>query len=259
MKKSKLQIIKIGGEVINNETKLSSFLKDFSSMKGAKILVHGGGRKTTEMAEKMGVRSEMVNGRRITNQANLDLATMVYAGLLNKQIIAHLQKFNCNALGLSGADANCISAGKRPVTKNIDYGFAGDINKVNTNTINLFLNNNITPVFCAITHTKNGQLLNTNADTVASEIAVAMSTNYKSHLHFVFEYPGVLSNIKNTASVIPHITFNEYEKLIQKGIITGGMLPKLHNCFNALEKGVQKVKIGNVNTINSNGHTTLSL
>jgi len=260
MKKQKLHIVKIGGDILNNEEVLTSFLKDFSELKGYKILVHGGGNKATEIASKIGLKPKMINGRRITDAANLDVVTMVYAGLLNKKITAKLQQNDCNALGLSGADANCILAHKR-IVKDIDYGFAGDIDVVNSETINLFLQNNITPIFCAISHDKNGQLLNTNADTIASEIAVAMSGLFETELNYVFELKGVLENIEDKNSVIKHINLKKYKQLINEGVISEGMLPKLHNCFNALEKGVQQVKIGDASLIKNKNelYTTLSM
>ncbi|PHS51509.1 MAG: acetylglutamate kinase [Lutibacter sp.] len=260
MDKKILHIVKIGGNIINNEVLLNSFLKDFSKLEGLKLLVHGGGKKASELASKLGLKPKMINGRRVTDEANLEIVTMVYAGLLNKKITAQLQRNNCNSIGLSGADANCIIAHKR-IVKDVDYGFAGDIDLINTTMINMFLRNEISPVFCAITHDKNGQLLNTNADTIASEIAIAMSTHFQVELNYVFELNGVLENIEDKKSVIPFINLKAYEQLIEKEIISEGMIPKLHNCFNALKKGVSKVKIGSetmVNNINSNC-TTLTL
>ena len=248
MKNKTLKIVKIGGNIINDELSLISFLKDFAELDDPKILVHGGGKKATELAATMGLEPKMIHGRRITDEANLDVVTMVYAGLLNKKIIAQLQKYSCNSIGLSGADANCILAHKR-IVKDIDYGFAGDIDLVNSSTINMFLKNNITPVFCAITHDRKGQLLNTNADTIASEVAVAMSDLYKTELNYVFELKGVLQSIENKDSVIQNINVNTYKQLIENGVISEGMIPKLHNCFNALKKGVQKVKIGDASLI----------
>ena len=260
MRKNKLQIVKIGGNIINNEIELNSFLKDFSKLKGLKIIVHGGGIEATDLAIKLGVKAELKNGRRVTDTANLKVVTMVYAGLLNKNITAKLQQYNCNAIGLSGADANSILAHKR-IVKEIDYGFAGDIDLVNISVLDMFLKNNITPVFCAITHNKKGQLLNTNADTIASKIAIAMSDLYQTELTYIFDLKGVLKNIEDKNSVIHKITYKKYEQLVDEKCISKGMLPKLHNCFNALKNGVTKVKIGNVNLIKktSNLYTTLSL
>jgi len=260
MKKQTLHIVKIGGNIINDEEVLATFLKDFSRLKGFKILVHGGGKRATEIASKMGLKPKLIEGRRVTDGANLEVVTMVYAGLLNKKITAQLQQNNCNALGLSGADANCILAHKR-IVKDINYGFAGDVDSVNSETINVFLHNKIIPVFCAITHDKKGQLLNTNADTIASEVAIAMSDLFNVQLNYVFELKGVLETIEDKNSVIKAINLNKYEQLIEQGIISDGMIPKLHNCFNALKKGVQIVKIGDASLIKSTNklYTTLSI
>lgn len=248
MDKQLLKIVKIGGNIINDETSLQSFLKDFAALDAPKILVHGGGKRATELSEAMGLQPKMVAGRRVTDEATLEVVTMVYAGLLNKKITAQLQKFNCNALGLSGADANCILAHKRIVSE-VDYGFAGDVDAINAEFIKLLLQNKITPVFCAITHDKNGQLLNTNADTIASEMAIAMSDFYEVELNYIFELKGVLSTISDKNSVIQHINLKKYERLVEAKIISEGMIPKLHNCFNALKKGVQKVNIGDASLI----------
>ncbi|WP_299528738.1 acetylglutamate kinase [uncultured Lutibacter sp.] len=260
MKKQLLKIVKIGGNVINDEIALSLFLKDFATIEGPKILVHGGGRRATEIASEMGLKPKMINGRRVTDEANLEVVTMVYAGLLNKKIVAQLQQFSCNALGLSGADANCILAHKR-IVKDIDYGFAGDVDAVNSEIIDILLQNNVTPVFCAITHDKNGQLLNTNADTIASEVAIALSDLYETELNFVFELKGVLQSIDDKNSVITQINLNKYEQLVEQGVISEGMIPKLYNCFNALEKGVGIVKIGDATLVQNETkfYTTLSL
>ncbi len=260
MPKQVLHIIKIGGNIINDKEKLSSFLSDFSQVKGHKILVHGGGNKATEIANDLGLKPKMIGGRRITDEANLEVVTMVYAGLLNKNITARLQHHNCNAIGLTGADANCIMAHKR-IVKDVDYGFAGDVDKVNSDAIRLFLENKITPVFCAITHDKKGQLLNTNADTITSEIAKALSTDYEVELVYCFEKNGVLEDVNYENSVIEYINKETYENLKQKNIIAKGMLPKLKNCFEALENGVKKVIIGNPEVIYNRNqkYTTLTL
>ncbi|MBV1888263.1 MAG: acetylglutamate kinase [Urechidicola sp.] len=260
MSKQKLYIVKIGGNIINNPELLSSFLKDFSALEGLKILVHGGGKKATELAESIGQTPKMINGRRVTDLANLEIVTMVYAGLLNKSIVAQLQHSNCNALGLSGADVNSILAHKR-IVKDIDYGFAGDIDTVDSNNISVFLENGMTPVFCAITHDKKGQLLNTNADTIASELAIAMSTNYNVELIYTFEMNGVLRSIDDKNSVIENIDSSSYSELKIEGIIADGMLPKMENCFHALQQGVSKVLIGNPTIIKNKNqpYTTLVL
>ncbi len=258
--KEKLNIIKIGGNVINDSTQLASFLKDFATIKGLKILIHGGGRKATELANQLQLESKMINGRRVTDEANLDVVTMVYAGLLNKKIVAQLQQNNCNALGLSGADGNIIKAHKRIVTT-IDYGFAGDIDAVDSITIQTFLEAALTPVFCAITHDKNGQLLNTNADTIASEVASALAEKHEVTLTYCFEKNGVLKEINDENSVIENINSETYIHLKNKKIIAEGMLPKLENCFYALNNGVSKIVIGNPEVIlkNNSKHTTITL
>jgi len=260
MNKQILKIVKIGGNVINNDALLDSFLKDFSEVHGPKILVHGGGKKASEVSLAMGLESKMINGRRVTDEATVEVVTMVYAGLLNKKITSKLQKYGCNAMGLSGADANCIMAHKR-IVKDVDYGFAGDIDAINDTIINVLLQNDVTPVFCAITHDKNGQLLNTNADTIASEVAIGMSKLYNTELNYVFELKGVLESIDDKNSVIKQIDSKKYDLLINEGIIADGMIPKLHNCFEALKKGVKKVKIGDVSLIKDKTklYTTLSL
>lgn len=260
MNKQILKIVKIGGNVINNDALLDAFLKDFSEVQGPKILVHGGGKKASEVSLAMGLEAKMINGRRVTDEATVEVVTMVYAGLLNKKITSKLQNYGCNAMGLSGADANCILAHKR-IVKDVDYGFAGDVDAINDTIINVLLQNDVTPVFCAITHDKNGQLLNTNADTIASEVAVGMSKLYNTELNYVFELKGVLESIDDKNSVIKQIDSKKYDLLINEGIIADGMIPKLHNCFEALKKGVKKVKIGDAALIKDKTklYTTLSL
>ena len=242
--KNKLKIIKIGGNIIDDDHNLASFLTDFARLEGPKILVHGGGKSATKLSEKLGIPTQMIEGRRITSTENLTVVTMVYAGLINKKITARLQGNNCNAIGLSGADANCIQANLRETTP-IDFGWVGDISKVNTSTIQLFLTNGLTPVFCAIGHDGNGQLLNTNADTVAAEIAKAMSNEYETELIYCFEKNGVLKDINDPNSVIARINKKDYQELKKTRVIAEGMIPKIDNCFHALENGVSKVIIGN--------------
>ena len=258
--KEKLRIVKIGGNVINDRKQLQSFLKDFSDMDSLKILVHGGGKRATESAASLGLQTKMVGGRRVTDEANLEIVTMVYAGLLNKNIVAQLQASNCNAIGLTGADANTIMAHKR-IVKDIDYGYAGDVDSIQNESIELFLNNGIVPVFSAITHDKKGQLLNTNADTIASELAKGLSGNFEVELIYCFEKKGVLIDIDDNDSVITDIDKKKYEQLKADQIIAEGMLPKLENCFESLENGVKKVIIGRPELIRNNGmqHTSLTL
>lgn len=239
----KLKIVKIGGNIIDDETQLTSFLKDFAALKGPKILVHGGGKLATRLAEKMNVPVQMIEGRRITDSETLDIITMVYAGKINKNIVAQLQSFECNSVGFTGADGNTIVAKKRPV-KQIDYGFVGDVVKVELNVIKILLINNLTISFCAISHDKNGQLLNTNADTIASELAIALSQEFDVELYYCFEKKGVLKNVKDDTSVIEHINKSTYQQLKNDGVIYEGMIPKLDNCFYALENNVTKICIG---------------
>jgi acetylglutamate kinase len=242
--KTKLSIIKIGGNVIDDENKLEKFLSDFSSIKNAKILIHGGGKIATEICNKLNITTTMNQGRRITSTENLEVITMVYAGLINKKIVSKLQGNGCNALGLSGADANCIQALKRS-TQPVDYGWVGDIQTINNTAINLFLENGIIPVFCAVSHDGNGQLLNTNADTIAAEISISLSELYEVELIYFFEHKGVLTNMADKNSFIPEINNEKYETLIQQKTIKDGMLPKLENGFYALNNKVKRVVIGN--------------
>ena len=242
-KKNTLKIVKIGGNVIDNPQALTSFLTTFSSIKGPKILVHGGGKSATALAQKTGLEVQMVDGRRITDAATLELITMVYAGKINKTIVAQLQALDCNALGFTGADANTITSEKRPVST-LDYGFVGDVKNVETSTLELLLNHGISPVFCALTHDQNGQLLNTNADTIASELAIAFASQFEVELYYCFEKKGVLKDVNDDSSVIEKITASSYKELLHAQVIYAGMLPKLNNCFHALEHQVSKVCIG---------------
>lgn len=238
-----LKVIKIGGNIIDDEAALDAFLSEFSKIKLPKLLVHGGGKLATQLSKQMNVEVKMVDGRRITDQDTLDIITMVYAGKINKHIVAKLQSKQCNAIGFTGADGNSIVSDKRPV-KTIDYGFVGDVKHVNPTVLNLLLENGITPVFCAITHDEKGQLLNTNADTIASELAIGLAASYQTELYYCFEKKGVLQDINDDNSVIEHINITTYEKLIEDGVISDGMLPKLNNCFHAIQKNVKKVCIG---------------
>jgi acetylglutamate kinase len=242
--KQKLSIIKIGGNVIENKTELTKFLSLFAKLEGYKILVHGGGKLASQLSQKLGIESKMIDGRRITDSQTLEIITMVYAGSTNKNIVAELQANNCNAIGLSGADANMITAHKRPV-KEIDYGFVGDVDGVNNKILSKFLNMDLTPVFCALTHDGQGQLLNTNADTIAAEVAISMSKFYHTTLYYCFEKKGVLQDITDEDSVIEQIDNRTYTNFLAEKVIADGMIPKIDNCFYALERGVEKVCIGN--------------
>lgn len=251
-----LKVVKIGGNIIDNEKTLSEFLIEFSKLTGPKILVHGGGKLASKLANQMGVEVKMKNGRRITDAETLDIATMVYAGKINKNIVAQLQANNCNAVGFSGADGNTIISVKRPV-KDVDFGFVGDVVKVNTDVILLLVNNSVSPVFCALTHDNKGQLLNTNADTIASELAIGFAKDFKVELYYCFEKNGVLQNVEDDSSVIENINSKTYKKLIDENIIADGMLPKLNNCFHAIDNQVHKVCIGKSQMVfNSNSKFT---
>lgn len=258
--KTNLSVIKIGGALIEDEKTLDKFLLSFSKIEGLKILIHGGGKLATQTATQMGMETIMVDGRRITDADALKVITMVYGGWVNKTIVSKLQAFNCNALGLSGADGNSIVAKKR-AKSTINYGFVGDVQKVNTHPILLLLNHGITPIFSAITHDQNGQLLNTNADTIATEVAVAMSELFNTKLYFCFEKQGVLLDINNENSVIETINTESYQELKNKHIIVEGMLPKLENSFEALKKNVSQVCIGNLKMITdaNQKYTTVTL
>ncbi len=243
MSKQSLKIVKIGGNIIDDEVALNSFLAQFSKLESPKILVHGGGKMATQLAKTLQIEVKMVDGRRITDAATLDVITMVYAGKINKNIVAKLQSYKCNAVGFSGADGNTIVSQKRPV-QTIDYGFVGDILKVKTKVVEALLEHNITPVFCAITHDEKGQLLNTNADTIASELAIGFADLFTTELYYCFEKNGVLQDVNDDNSVIEHMNITTYEHLLEEGIISEGMLPKLNNCFHAIHKNVGKVCIG---------------
>lgn len=244
----KLYIIKIGGNIIDDETKRSSFLEKFAGVDGAKILVHGGGKLATRVAEAMNIPQQLIDGRRITDAETLKVVTMVYAGAINKNIVAALQARGINALGLCGADANVILAHKR-VHPTIDYGFAGDVDAVNSDFISLLLQQNISLVFAPITHDGKQTLLNTNADTIAQELAKAMSHLYDVSLIYCFEKNGVLLDAADDESVISSIDPTGFEKMKAAGTISAGMIPKLQNAFAALDAGVKAVLIGHADNL----------
>jgi acetylglutamate kinase len=241
--KKPVTIVKIGGNIIDDASELKQFLSDFSKIDGYKILVHGGGKSATKMAESIGLVPQMIDGRRITDAPMLDVVVMIYAGQINKSIVTQLQAYNTNAMGFSGADGNLIQSEKRN-HPTINYGFVGDVQKVNTALLETLISINIVPVFCAITHDKKGQLLNTNADTIASELAIALSEIFKVTLSYCFEKPGVLYDAEDDSSVIEKMNKELYVKLKAEKAIHSGMIPKLDNCFNSLSKGVYKIKIG---------------
>ena len=241
--KEKLTIVKVGGAVVEDELQLSHLLKDFCVIEGRKVLVHGGGRKATKMAERLGIETQMVNGRRITDAAMLEVVTMVYGGLVNKNLIAQLQANGVNALGLTGADANAIRSHKRPLKDGIDYGFVGDVDQADGMMLSRLIEAGITPVMAPLTHDGEGHILNTNADTIASETAKALANIYDVTLIFSFEKKGVLRNPDDDESVIPVITHEDFQQYKADGTISGGMLPKIENALNAVDAGVSKVII----------------
>lgn len=240
---SVLYVVKIGGNIIDDDRKLASFLKDFAVLPGNKILVHGGGKLATRMAEQMQIPQQMIDGRRITDAETLKIVTMVYAGYINKNVVAQLQANNCNAMGVCGADGNVILAHKR-VHPTTDYGFAGDVDAVNTDILKSLIDQQIAVVVAPITHDKKGQLLNTNADTIAQELARGLSRLYEVQLIYSFEKSGVLLDANDDSTVIPTINPAYYQQLKTEQKIFAGMIPKLDNAFAAIDSGVKKVIIG---------------
>ncbi len=247
-----IQVIKIGGGVLENEAQRNAFLRQFAAVEGKKVLVHGGGRLATTMAERLGVKTQMIDGRRVTDKETLDIVTMVYGGLVNKQVVTLLHTMGVNAIGLTGADGGWMRSVKRPIKNGIDYGYVGDVKEVNGEHLRMLLDNGLTPVIAPITYSEEGLLLNTNADTVASETAIAMSEAMRREgddargeveLTFCFEKAGVLSNPDDESSVIAKITPETYTQMKADGIISGGMIPKIDNAFAAIEHGVQSVRI----------------
>ena len=249
----KLFVIKVGGNIIDDEQKLVSFLQSFASVQSHKILVHGGGKIATEIGNKLGIESKYINGRRITDDDTIDLVTMVYGGLINKKIVAQLQSLNCNAIGLTGVDGNIIPATKRPV-KDIDFGWVGDIesSKLKAESLKLLLANDFVPILAPLTHDEKGHILNTNADTIASSIAIALSTYYDVRLIYCFEKKGLLENIDDENSVITNINKEKYKQLLDERKLFAGILPKIDNAFAAIDAGVHEVLIGDANDLIQN-------
>ena len=276
--KQKVVVVKVGGAVVEDEAQLTQLLKDFSAIEGRKVLVHGGGRKATKMAERLGIETHMVGGRRVTDAAMLEVVTMVYGGLVNKNLVARLQAAGVNALGLTGADANIIHSHIRPpVTlsaadaaaanlpsagtadaRSFSYGFVGDVDAVNGETLSHLIEAGITPVLVPLTHDGEGNILNTNADTIASETAKALAAHYDVTLIYSFEKKGVLSNPDDDDSVIPVITRPLFEKYKTDGTISGGMLPKIENALAAVESGVSRVIITLATAIDGNHGTVIA-
>lgn len=248
-----LFVIKIGGNVIDNEEALQLFLADFAKVQGRKILIHGGGKIATKIGEKLNIESKYINGRRITDNETIDLVTMVYGGLVNKKIVAQLQSLGCNAIGLTGVDANVIPAIKRPV-KEIDYGWVGDVltENINADFLGSILEQNTIPILAPLTHDQKGHILNTNADTIASSIALALAKNYEVRLIYCFEKKGVLENVDDENSVIRDITKEIYQQLLTDGKLFAGILPKIDTAFAAVDAGVKQVLIGDANDLLKN-------
>jgi acetylglutamate kinase len=238
----KLTLIKVGGKIVEEEATLAQLLTDFSSIEGFKVLVHGGGRSATKIAAQLGIESQMVNGRRITDAETLKVVTMVYGGLVNKTIVAGLQAMDVNALGLTGADMNLMRSVKRPV-KDVDYGFVGDVKEVNADLLASLIRQGIVPVLAPLTHDKEGHLLNTNADTIAGEAAKALAKHFDVTLVYCFEKKGVLADENDDDSVIPTINRTDFAEYVSTGVIQGGMIPKLENSFEAIDAGVKQVVI----------------
>lgn len=248
MEKQRLTVIKVGGKIVEEQETLNQLLDTFSTIQGKKVLVHGGGRSATRLATQLGIESRMIEGRRITDEAMLNVVTMVYGGLVNKNIVAKLQARGINALGLTGADCNVLHAHKRPVDK-IDWGYVGDIDKADGKMLATLIDKDIVPIMAPLTHDGNGNLLNTNADTIAAETAKSLSPYYDVTLIYCFEHPGVMRNPDDSNSIISDINSSTYKELIADGTISGGMIPKIDNAFDALRNGVGKVIITKADAI----------
>ena len=251
--------MKVGGAVVEDEGQLAQLLKDFSAISGRKILVHGGGRRATRVAEKLGIETQMVNGRRITDASMLEVVTMVYGGLVNKNLVARLQAHGVNALGLTGADIDIIRSHKRPLKNGVDYGFVGDVDRADGQMLQTLIEAGITPVMAPLTHDGQGNILNTNADTIASETAKALAPFYDVTLIFSFEKRGVLARPDDDNSVIPVITRPLFQQYVAEGTISGGMIPKIENALAAVDAGVARVVITLATAIDGNSGTVIRL
>lgn len=255
--KEKIFVVKVGGAVVEDETQLAQLLSDFSAIEGKKVLIHGGGRKATKIAAQLGIETKMIGGRRVTDGEMLDVVTMVYGGLVNKTLVARLQAHGVNALGLTGADINAIRSHRRPVKDGVDFGFVGDVDEADGAMLSQLIERGITPVMAPLTHDGEGQLLNTNADTIASETAKALAPYYDVTLIFAFEKAGVLSDPNDDHSVIPCITRAYFNKYVADGTISGGMLPKIENAFAAIAAGVARVIITRADAIDGQHGTVI--
>lgn len=253
----RLTIIKVGGAIVEDNDKLAQLLDRFAAIDGEKILVHGGGRKATKVATKLGIESQMIEGRRVTDAEMLKVVTMVYGGLVNKNIVARLQARGVNALGLTGADMDVMRSHRRPLVNGVDYGFVGDVDKVDGEALKTLLENGVTPVLAPLTHDGEGNILNTNADTIASETAKALAKDFDITLVYCFEKPGVLSNPDDDTSAIPVITRADYDRLTADGTISGGMKPKVSNALAAIDAGVDRVIITQTSAIGEENKGTV--
>lgn len=250
-------MIKVGGAVVEDEQQLDRLLKDFSAIEGRKVLVHGGGRRATKVAAQLGIETQMVNGRRVTDKEMLEVVTMVYGGLVNKNVVARLQAEGVNALGLTGADMDVIRSHKRPVKDGIDYGFVGDVDKADGDMLHTLIEAGVVPVMAPLTHDGHGDILNTNADTIASETAKALAKHYDVTLTFCFEKKGVLANPDDDESVIPVINNELFHTYVADGTISGGMLPKIENSLDAIKAGVEKVVITKADALGTESGTVI--
>lgn len=253
----KITVIKVGGAVVEDEAQLTQLLQDFSAIEGWKVLVHGGGRRATKVAAQLGIETQMVNGRRITDASMLEVVTMVYGGLVNKNVVARLQAQGIDALGLTGADIDVIRSHKRPLKNGVDYGFVGDVDRADGDKLHTLIEAGIVPVMAPLTHDGMGNILNTNADTIAGETAKALAKHYDVTLVFCFEKKGVLSNPDDDESIIPTITRADFDRYVAEGTISGGMIPKIENAFNAIDAGVGRVVITKADSIGLNFGTVI--
>lgn len=252
--KKKITVIKVGGKIVEEPASLAALLNRFAAIEGAKVLIHGGGRSATKIAERLGIESKMVGGRRITDAETLQVVTMVYGGLVNKNIVAGLQARGVNALGLTGADCNIIRAHKRPVGE-VDYGFVGDVDYADGQMLGRLIEQGIVPIVAPLTHDGNGNLLNTNADTMAAETAKGLAEFYDVTLTYCFEFPGVMRNPDDADSLIATINKESYKELLADGTVSGGMIPKIDNAFNAIDNGVSQVIITRADAIDGQSGT----
>ena len=256
--KEKLTLIKVGGAIVEDEAQLNSLLQHFTAIEGRKVLVHGGGRRATQVAAQLGIESKMVNGRRITDAEMLQVVTMVYGGLVNKNLVAKLQAQGVNALGLTGADMDVLRSHRRPIKNGVDYGFVGDVDKADGARLQQLIEQGITPIMAPLTHDGAGNILNTNADTIAAETAKALAPYYDVTLIFCFEKAGVLADANDASSVIPTINHEDFSRYVADGTISGGMIPKIENALAAVDAGVERVIITLANAIDGKHGTVIS-